>query len=280
MAVHMHVLADPPGNWEELAGAAQAPALEVPRFHRVTVEPVDPLGDRLVYRVIIEYANRPETEVLHVTPDQIRPLLQAAHEARNTTGALAWEAVARAVQQLQEAQTQREGAVSRAEELLRSFLEPQQIWDLAHRGQFHVVSQHRHHYVLLQGHTQNILRVDAEGRPWKVYCAVSQEPVPPADQLLMQYLMLRYREDDFLQVARAWDYDTEFAIPRHTGEARIEMAQMPCVAPPEMVSPWEAQQHAMEAEVAERMRETMQGRFQVLAEALHEAGRAVIDSLW
>lgn len=95
---------------------------------------------------------------------------------------------------------EREKAKQRAEELLLSFLTPEQRDELQRLSHFHLIVGDRK-YRIKRGRSRNIELLDEAGKPIKKLCAHPIAYVPDADTMLAQKLMLETDEEAFLKLA-------------------------------------------------------------------------------
>lgn len=97
----------------------------------------------------------------------------------------------------------------RAERVLSAHLTIDQADTLATFGWFDITSQHGNRYRIYRGQVVNVYRLVAgrSGRLRSVagYCLRSDPPMPDADVMLTQLLLLRTDEDAFLQRAQRFD---------------------------------------------------------------------------
>jgi hypothetical protein len=103
----------------------------------------------------------------------------------------------------------------RANRLLNDHLTIEQADTLATFGWFDVVSERGNRYRIYRGQVVNVYRLatDRAGRVRAVagYCLRSEVPMPDADVMLTQLLLLRTDEDEFIARAER----SELRPPRH-----------------------------------------------------------------
>lgn len=92
-----------------------------------------------------------------------------------------------------------------AHDWLLSHLEPAQREEWTKN---HIITVHKpagHRYEIHQGHSMNVqLHTEdpqRDGGPWTMCVVSADDRVPPSDQILMQYLMIRYNEKKFVETA-------------------------------------------------------------------------------
>lgn len=95
---------------------------------------------------------------------------------------------------------EKEKAKKRAEELLLSFLTPEQRDELERLNHFHLIVGERK-YRIKRGRSRNIELLDASGKPVEKLCAHPRDYIPDADTMLAQKLMLETDEEAFLKMA-------------------------------------------------------------------------------
>ncbi len=103
------------------------------------------------------------------------------------------------------AQVEKSLAEKRAEKLLQEVLTPKQREELAAHRFFTLetlaASGERRIYRIHRGRSRNVEQIDESGRRIKMLCAHPVAPVPDADTMLAQLLMLGSEEEEFLKIA-------------------------------------------------------------------------------
>lgn len=92
-----------------------------------------------------------------------------------------------------------EQAKQRAELLLVSNLDSDQVAELAASNRFHVTSSRGRRYCIKRGRAGNITREDSEGR--FTFCIHDYVGLPESDTMLAQKLLLEADEAEFLRIA-------------------------------------------------------------------------------
>lgn len=133
----------------------------------------------------------------HATTEQVA---QAQRHARDMQARQAEQVRAHAV-----VQAERSLAEKRAEKLLQETLSAKQREELATKGFFTLetiaASGERRIYRIKRGRTANVEQVDANGNRIKRLCIHPVAPVPDADTMVAQKLMLETGEEEFLRIA-------------------------------------------------------------------------------
>jgi hypothetical protein len=98
----------------------------------------------------------------------------------------------------------RQLADTRAKELLKSFLTPEQVKSVEEQSNFLVESENKRLFKIRKGHCYNILEVNQEGKSIARYCTNFGNPdiaPPDYDLMLAQKLILENNEALFLRTA-------------------------------------------------------------------------------
>jgi hypothetical protein len=133
----------------------------------------------------------------HATAEQVA---QAQRHAREQQARQAEQTRAQAV-----VQAERGLAEKRAEKLLQETLSAKQREELATKGFFTLetiaASGERRIYRIKRGRSANVEQVDVNGNRIKRLCIHPVAPVPDADTMVAQKLMLETGEEEFLRIA-------------------------------------------------------------------------------
>ena len=92
---------------------------------------------------------------------------------------------------------------ARALTILRAHLNPEQIAEFESLKQFHVQGRDGFTYLITDKAVHNVYRVEGDRRTVE-YCIVTARPVPRADQMLTQMLLLEADPEMFHAVTNAW----------------------------------------------------------------------------
>lgn len=151
--------------------------------------------------------------VVNLSDDEREWAARAAAREAEREAARRAEEERRAAEQAERERAAAE-AKARAEELLISVLDEQQIADYRAHNWFTCLGSDGHRYKIKYGRQHNIFRLNDAGNEVVEICGHVRDNVPHEDNMAAQKLHLESDAIGFLRIANAWALPSRASLPR------------------------------------------------------------------